>query len=149
MLIEQDRLQDVWSELGAPSSTAAKSTDSMLMQMRSGDAPGADYFYTYHSRSATSRIGLCWCCAIPFPGFALPNLQMCCLSSNASPCVRRLDLLRCRGLDILFDGQTHKVKKFVLHTNVPGHPDFNVYAKCNFMLVFPSAGDRAFAGASR
>ena len=65
MLIEQDRLQDVWSELGAPSSTAAKSTDSMLMQMRSGDAPGADYFYTYHSRSATSKIGLCWCCAIP------------------------------------------------------------------------------------
>ncbi|CAK0785960.1 hypothetical protein CVIRNUC_009173 [Coccomyxa viridis] len=89
-----DSPQDVWSELGAPSSTAAKSTDSMLMQMRSGDAPGADYFYTYHSR----------------------------------------------GLDILFDGQTHKVKKFVLHTNVPGHPDFNVYAKCNFMLVFPSAG---------
>ena len=74
------------------------------------------------------------------PGFALPNLQMCCLSSNASPCVRPLVFLRCRGLDILFDGQTHKVKKFVLHTNVPGHPDFNVYAKCNFMLVFPSAG---------
>ena len=48
--------------------------------------------------------------------------------------------MRCRGLDILFDGQTHKVRKFVLRTNVPGHPDFNVYAKCNFVLVFPSAG---------
>ncbi len=45
----------------------------------------------------------------------------------------------CRGLDILFDGRTHKVRKFVLRTNVPGHPDFNVYAKCNFVLVFPSA----------
>ena len=53
MLIRQLCLQDVWSELGAPSSTAAKSTDSMLMQMR-GDAPGADYFYTYHSRYAAS-----------------------------------------------------------------------------------------------
>ncbi len=48
-------------------------------------------------------------------------------------------LLQCRGLDILFDGRTHKVRKFVLRTNVPGHPDFNVYAKCNFVLVLPSA----------
>ena len=45
-------MQDVWSELGAPSSTAAKSADSMLMHMRSGTPPGADYFYTYHNRSA-------------------------------------------------------------------------------------------------
>ncbi|KAM7250021.1 hypothetical protein ACFE04_021904 [Oxalis oulophora] len=37
-----------------------------------------------------------------------------------------------RGLDILFDGQTHKIKKFVLHTNYPGHADFNSYMKCNF-----------------
>ncbi len=44
-------MQDVWSELGAPSSTAAKSADSMLMHMRSGTPPGADYFYTYHNRS--------------------------------------------------------------------------------------------------
>ena len=48
-------------------------------------------------------------------------------------------LLCCRGLDVLFDGQTHKVKKFVLRTNVPGHPDFNIYAKCNFVLVLPRA----------
>ncbi|KAJ8451954.1 hypothetical protein Cgig2_007437 [Carnegiea gigantea] len=39
-----------------------------------------------------------------------------------------------RGLDILFDGQTHKIKKFVLHTNYPGHPDFNSYIKCNFII---------------
>lgn len=64
-----------------------------------------------------------------------------------------------RGLDILFDGevgnssnrvicsihmfslftilpllQTHKVKKFVLHTNYPGHADFNSYIKCNFVI---------------
>ncbi|PIA55971.1 hypothetical protein AQUCO_00700350v1 [Aquilegia coerulea] len=39
-----------------------------------------------------------------------------------------------RGLDILFDGQTHKIKKFVLHTNFPGHADFNSYIKCNFLI---------------
>ena len=44
----------------------------------------------------------------------------------------------CRGLDILFSGCTHRARKFVLHTNVPGHPDFSAYAKCNFVLVFPS-----------
>lgn len=39
-----------------------------------------------------------------------------------------------RGLDILFDGQVHKIKKFVLHTNIPGHSDFNTYTKCNFVI---------------
>ncbi|KAJ6736804.1 UPF0183 PROTEIN C16ORF70 [Salix viminalis] len=39
-----------------------------------------------------------------------------------------------RGLDILFDGQTHRIKKFVLHTNYPGHADFNSYIKCNFVI---------------
>lgn len=39
-----------------------------------------------------------------------------------------------RGMDILFDGHTHKIKKFVLHTNYPGHADFNSYMKCNFVI---------------
>lgn len=30
--------------------------------------------------------------------------------------------------------QTHKIKKFVLHTNFPGHADFNSYMKCNFSI---------------
>lgn len=42
-----------------------------------------------------------------------------------------------RGFDILFDGQTHKIKKFVLHTNYPGHTDFNSYMKCNFVIHSP------------
>eukprot|EP00252_Welwitschia_mirabilis_P008438 TRINITY_DN20270_c0_g2_i1.p1 TRINITY_DN20270_c0_g2~~TRINITY_DN20270_c0_g2_i1.p1 ORF type:complete len:407 (+),score=58.00 TRINITY_DN20270_c0_g2_i1:201-1421(+) len=42
-----------------------------------------------------------------------------------------------RGLDILFDGETHKIKKFVLHTNFPGHVDFNSYVKCNFFIHCP------------
>ena len=42
--------------------------------------------------------------------------------------------LPCRGLDILFDGKSHKAKKFVMHTNAPGHPEFNTYSKCNFLV---------------
>jgi hypothetical protein len=45
-----------------------------------------------------------------------------------------------RGLDILFDGQTHKIKKFVLHTNFPGHADFNSYMKCNFSIYSADFG---------
>ncbi|XP_043707922.1 PHAF1 protein At3g51130-like isoform X2 [Telopea speciosissima] len=45
-----------------------------------------------------------------------------------------------RGLDILFDGQTHKIKKFVLHTNFPGHADFNSYIKCNFVIYSSDVG---------
>ncbi|CAN1344435.1 PHAF1 protein At3g51130 [Linum perenne] len=30
--------------------------------------------------------------------------------------------------------QTHKIKKFVLHSNYPGHADFNSYIKCNFII---------------
>jgi hypothetical protein len=43
-------------------------------------------------------------------------------------------------VDILFDGQTHNVKKFVLHTNYPGHADFNSYMKCNFVIYSPDYG---------
>ena len=42
--------QDVWSELGPPSSTAAKGADTMLIHMKVPAASGADYFYNYHSR---------------------------------------------------------------------------------------------------
>ncbi|XP_041021319.1 UPF0183 protein At3g51130-like isoform X2 [Juglans microcarpa x Juglans regia] len=47
------------------------------------------------------------------------------------------------GLDILFDGQAHKIKKFVLHTNYPGHADFNSYRKCNF-IIFGSDVEGSF-----
>lgn len=39
-----------------------------------------------------------------------------------------------RGFDILFDGKTHTIKKFILHSNYPGHADFNSYSKCNFII---------------
>lgn len=40
-----------------------------------------------------------------------------------------------RGLDLLFSGASHRLAKLVLHTNVPGHPDFNAYYKANFRWV--------------
>ncbi|XP_041975724.1 PHAF1 protein CG7083 [Aricia agestis] len=39
------------------------------------------------------------------------------------------------GLDVLFDARTHRVKKFVLHTNYPGHYNFNMYHRCEFRLA--------------
>ncbi|XP_064991225.1 PHAF1 protein At3g51130-like isoform X8 [Musa acuminata AAA Group] len=36
--------------------------------------------------------------------------------------------------------QTHKIKKFVLHTNFPGHSDFNSYVKCNFVIYDADEG---------
>ncbi|XP_057366695.1 PHAF1 protein CG7083-like [Daphnia carinata] len=42
------------------------------------------------------------------------------------------------GLDALFDGKYHKLKKFVLHTNYPGHYNFNMYHRCEFKLQLPT-----------
>ena len=42
------------------------------------------------------------------------------------------------GIDILFDSQSHLVKKFILHTNYPSHYEFNQYAKCNFKIIMPN-----------
>ncbi|XP_036810359.1 UPF0183 protein C16orf70 homolog isoform X3 [Oncorhynchus mykiss] len=36
--------------------------------------------------------------------------------------------------DLLFDSSTHLVKKFVLHTNFPGHYNFNIYHRCDFKI---------------
>nr|CAI5841052.1 unnamed protein product [Callosobruchus analis] len=38
------------------------------------------------------------------------------------------------GLDVLFDARTHLAKKLVLHTNFPGHYNFNMYARCELEL---------------
>jgi len=42
-----------------------------------------------------------------------------------------------KGLDILFDATTHKIKKFILHTNYPTHPQFNLYIKCHYKIKPP------------
>lgn len=46
------------------------------------------------------------------------------------------------GIDVLFDIHTHVVKKFILHTNFPSHPEFNQYVKCNFKIKTSNQGPR-------
>lgn len=38
------------------------------------------------------------------------------------------------GLDVLFDARTQRCKKIILHTNYPGHYNFNMYHRCEFQL---------------
>lgn len=38
------------------------------------------------------------------------------------------------GIDVLFDARTHKTKKIIMHTNYPGHYNFNMYHRCEFQL---------------
>ncbi|XP_026466305.1 UPF0183 protein CG7083-like isoform X2 [Ctenocephalides felis] len=49
------------------------------------------------------------------------------------------------GLDVLFDSRTQRLKKIVLHTNYPGHYNFNMYHRCEFHLQLapdrPSTSD--------
>ncbi|KFH71669.1 hypothetical protein MVEG_01965 [Podila verticillata NRRL 6337] len=43
------------------------------------------------------------------------------------------------GIDVLFDGSTHRCKKIIMHSNVPGHFDFQSYKRCPFVLHLPSS----------
>lgn len=38
------------------------------------------------------------------------------------------------GIDILFDGRLHTVKKFILYTNMPTYNNFTTYSKCHYVL---------------
>ncbi|KAI1310224.1 hypothetical protein EDD11_003870 [Mortierella claussenii] len=53
------------------------------------------------------------------------------------------------GIDVLFDGSTHRCKKIVMHTNVPGHFDFQSYKRCPFVLYLPSPSSGLDADAAR
>uniref|UniRef100_A0A7N6BRZ1 Uncharacterized protein n=1 Tax=Anabas testudineus TaxID=64144 RepID=A0A7N6BRZ1_ANATE len=49
------------------------------------------------------------------------------------------------GVDILFDSTSHLVKKFVLHTNYPGHYNFNIYHRCDFKIpLVIKKGEKVF-----
>jgi hypothetical protein len=50
------------------------------------------------------------------------------------------------GMDILFDAKNNKVKKFILHTNFPGHYNFNMYHRCQFNLSLPTTSSRRSQG---
>lgn len=48
------------------------------------------------------------------------------------------------GLDVLFDANTNTAKKIVLHTNYPGHYNFNMYMRCEFELLLKDVGIDAY-----
>uniref|UniRef100_A0A7S2RB91 Uncharacterized protein n=1 Tax=Rhizochromulina marina TaxID=1034831 RepID=A0A7S2RB91_9STRA len=48
-----------------------------------------------------------------------------------------------QGLDFLFSGSTHRLTKIVVHSNLPGRPDFLQYARCNFRLPLPGQPGKA------
>ncbi|KAF9366590.1 hypothetical protein BGX34_000610 [Mortierella sp. NVP85] len=43
------------------------------------------------------------------------------------------------GIDVLFNGSSHRCKKIVMHTNIPGHFDFQSYKRCPYVLQPASA----------
>ena len=45
------------------------------------------------------------------------------------------------GVDILCDARTSRVKKFILHTNFPGHYNFDIYARCPFSIRMTRGGE--------
>uniref|UniRef100_A0A0K8TM62 Uncharacterized protein n=1 Tax=Tabanus bromius TaxID=304241 RepID=A0A0K8TM62_TABBR len=48
------------------------------------------------------------------------------------------------GIDVLFDARTQRCKKIILHTNYPGHYNFNMYHRCEFR--FQLAPDKISEG---
>jgi len=46
----------------------------------------------------------------------------------------------CLGVDIVFDAGTKQVKKFIFHTNIPNHVEFNVYSRCFFKFGVTESG---------
>jgi phagosome assembly factor 1 len=47
-----------------------------------------------------------------------------------------------RGVDVMFDGGTQRVKKIIMHTNFPCHVSFNRYHKCNFRILLPQTAPK-------
>ncbi|CAI5527371.1 unnamed protein product [Closterium sp. Naga37s-1] len=116
-----DSAQDVWSELGRPCFMGAKQDSAKAI----------------HS-------------ALAPPLSSSPSSPLAVASSPAhSPSSGPPDYIwsyYTRGLDIIFSGQSYEVRKLVLHTNLPGQPDFNDYVKCNFRIPAPHAPSDARAG---
>ena len=81
-----------------------------------------DYFYNYFTRGLD----------ILFDGqvfifFGSSNIHIINDSMHDNLCTQN------SNITVLYL-QTHKIKKFVLHSNYPGHADFNSYIKCNFVI---------------
>ena len=104
----------------------ALQVDQMVIHSASDPHPRTtlcgDYFYNYFTRGLD----------ILFDGQVLISL-LCSEVLLAITLFNYLSAWKYADNLILFV-QTHRIKKFVLHTNYPGHADFNSYIKCNFVI---------------
>ncbi|RKP26501.1 hypothetical protein SYNPS1DRAFT_27813 [Syncephalis pseudoplumigaleata] len=50
------------------------------------------------------------------------------------------------GFDVLLDGRTHRCLKVILHTNTPGHYDFDRYRKCQFRIQLNEDAQKGAGG---
>lgn len=111
----ESTVQDVLSLLGAPEKVFYKAEDKMKIhaprdQQSHHMSDRSDYFFNYFSLGLVRQL-------VSFLGLEYEN----CRRSNTLQ-------------DILFDAVTQRAKKFVLHTNYPGHYDFNIYYRCMFKI---------------
>jgi hypothetical protein len=111
--------QDLVAELGPPSASMVKGSDAMLIHALPGQLQASgtgDYFLTWWDRGLDVLVD----------GEARRQrcVQACMLARVALT-------LRCCC------AQTHRAKKFVLHTNSACHPEFGAYTKASFVLETP------------
>ena len=96
-------MQDVMSAVGAPSRIFYKSEDKMKIHSpnahRKASLLKSDYFYNYFTFGMVRRNNINWTAWF---------------------------VLKVSFQDLLFDAKHNKVKKFILHTNFPGHYNFNM-----------------------
>lgn len=128
-----DPVQHVLSELGSPSNVYQKTSDQMQIhknQRVSGSARilGQD--------CTNKRIP-----TVTPRHVASDNMSVVSMDVDSTSNVRRgkhpsyFYNYYHLGIDILFDGTRHTVKKIVCHSNFPGHADFGVYQRCHFRLM--------------
>lgn len=126
-------VQDVQTELGSPTEVYFKEDDKMLIhspQTRGirvdADAAGVSKVTFHTPEEKTGRNA----------GDEAVTSAACFNSSDYF--YNYFDL----GMDVLFDKESHCVKKIILHTNMPGHAEFAIYRKCAFVLHYnDSAND--------
>lgn len=99
-----DTQQEVMTKLGAPAKIYYKSEEKMLIQRRQGAAAGPERLRERGSEEGEEEM----------PDFFFNYFSL--------------------GMDLLFDMDSRRLIKFVLHTNVPGHFDFGIYNRCEFLI---------------
>ncbi|XP_072948071.1 PHAF1 protein CG7083 [Epargyreus clarus] len=134
-----DSCQAVARALAAPARLYYKADDKMRIHRptaRRRPPPASDYFFNYFTLGLVSPPG------VPETPRSLyyeaddkMRIHRPTARRRPPPASDYFFNYFTLGLDVLFDARTHQVKKFVLHTNYPGHYNFNMYHRCEFELT--------------